>query len=110
MYRMLISKWKLRIILISLSAVKFCGGREWRDDVIKSKGHQVTVQFMSGPQNNGHGLFLSYTSSQHTGIWIHLLIVLTSFKACAYAGHVLGVEQNTKMMDISRYISVHISV
>uniref|UniRef100_A0A671PGL5 Discoidin, CUB and LCCL domain-containing protein 2-like n=1 Tax=Sinocyclocheilus anshuiensis TaxID=1608454 RepID=A0A671PGL5_9TELE len=29
--------------------VKFCGGREWRDAVIHSEGHQVTVQFMSGP-------------------------------------------------------------
>lgn len=67
MYRLLPSKWKLSIILISLSAVKFCGGREGRDPVIESEGHRVTVQFMSGPHNNGRGLFLSYTSSQHTG-------------------------------------------
>ncbi|XP_016383231.1 discoidin, CUB and LCCL domain-containing protein 2 [Sinocyclocheilus rhinocerous] len=48
--------------------VKFCGGREWRDVVIHSEGHQVTVQFMSGPRNNGRGLFLSYTKSQHTDL------------------------------------------
>ncbi|XP_016309645.1 discoidin, CUB and LCCL domain-containing protein 2 [Sinocyclocheilus anshuiensis] len=46
--------------------VKFCGGKEWKDAVIQSEGHQVTVQFMSGPHNNGRGLFLSYTKSQHT--------------------------------------------
>ncbi|XP_051565586.1 discoidin, CUB and LCCL domain-containing protein 2-like [Myxocyprinus asiaticus] len=45
--------------------VKFCGGREWRDAVIESEGHQVTVQFMSGPHSNGRGLFLSYTTNQH---------------------------------------------
>uniref|UniRef100_A0A9J8D4C3 Discoidin, CUB and LCCL domain containing 2 n=1 Tax=Cyprinus carpio carpio TaxID=630221 RepID=A0A9J8D4C3_CYPCA len=48
--------------------VKFCGGKEWRDAVIQSEGHQVTVQFMSGPHNNGRGLFLSYTKSQHTDL------------------------------------------
>ncbi|RXN28997.1 CUB and LCCL domain-containing 2 [Labeo rohita] len=48
--------------------VKFCGGKEWRDTVIQSEGHQVTVQFMSGPHNNGRGLFLSYTESQHTDL------------------------------------------
>ncbi len=54
------------MISISLSAVKFCRGNEWRD-VIQSEGHQVTVQFMSGPHNNERGLFLSYTKNQHTG-------------------------------------------
>uniref|UniRef100_A0A8C1ZJF1 Discoidin, CUB and LCCL domain containing 2 n=1 Tax=Cyprinus carpio TaxID=7962 RepID=A0A8C1ZJF1_CYPCA len=51
-----------------MEIVKFCGGREWRDAVIQSEGHQVTVQFMSGPHNNGRGLFLSYTKSQHTDL------------------------------------------
>uniref|UniRef100_A0A672KYC4 Discoidin, CUB and LCCL domain-containing protein 2-like n=1 Tax=Sinocyclocheilus grahami TaxID=75366 RepID=A0A672KYC4_SINGR len=51
-----------------MEIVKFCGGREWRDAVIHSEGHQVTVQFMSGPHNNGRGLFLSYTKSQHTDL------------------------------------------
>ncbi|XP_052421566.1 discoidin, CUB and LCCL domain-containing protein 2 [Carassius gibelio] len=48
--------------------VKYCGGIKWRDAVIQSEGHQVTVQFMSGPHNNGRGLFLSYTSSQQTDL------------------------------------------
>ncbi|TRZ01459.1 hypothetical protein DNTS_013964 [Danionella cerebrum] len=48
--------------------VKFCGGGEWKDAVIESKGHQLTVQFMSGPHHSGRGLFLSYTNSQHTDL------------------------------------------
>nr|XP_055071373.1 discoidin, CUB and LCCL domain-containing protein 2 isoform X1 [Misgurnus anguillicaudatus] len=48
--------------------VKFCGESEWRDDVIMSEGHQVTVQFMSGSYSKGRGLFLSYSDSQHTDL------------------------------------------
>ncbi|XP_016298501.1 discoidin, CUB and LCCL domain-containing protein 2-like [Sinocyclocheilus anshuiensis] len=39
--------------------VKFCGGREWRDAVIHSEGHQVTVQFMSGPHYYFRSMFLT---------------------------------------------------
>ncbi|XP_056610830.1 discoidin, CUB and LCCL domain-containing protein 2 [Triplophysa dalaica] len=47
--------------------VKFCGEREWRDALV-SEGHQITVQFMSGPHSRERGLFLSYSTSQHTDL------------------------------------------
>ncbi|GAA6074501.1 discoidin, CUB and LCCL domain-containing protein 2 isoform X1, partial [Tachysurus ichikawai] len=43
---------------------KLCGGDVSGPKEVKSSGHQVTVQFMSGPRSLGRGFFLSYTSSQ----------------------------------------------
>ncbi|XP_066542114.1 discoidin, CUB and LCCL domain-containing protein 2 isoform X2 [Hoplias malabaricus] len=45
--------------------VKLCHGDVSGSKVVESAGHQVTVQFMSGPHSPGHGFFLSYASSQH---------------------------------------------
>ncbi|KAI4896196.1 hypothetical protein NFI96_026430 [Prochilodus magdalenae] len=45
--------------------VKLCHGDVNGPKVVNSTGHQVTVQFMSGPHSYGRGFFLSYTSSQH---------------------------------------------
>ncbi|KAG9271018.1 discoidin, CUB and LCCL domain-containing protein 2 isoform X2 [Astyanax mexicanus] len=44
--------------------IKLCHGDVSGPRMVKSDGHQVTVQFMSGPQNHGRGFFLSYASSQ----------------------------------------------
>ncbi|XP_062862024.1 discoidin, CUB and LCCL domain-containing protein 2 [Trichomycterus rosablanca] len=43
--------------------VKFCSGDVSGPKVVESSGHQVTVQFMSGPHSLGRGFFLSYASS-----------------------------------------------
>ncbi|KAF7709270.1 discoidin, CUB and LCCL domain-containing protein 2 [Silurus meridionalis] len=44
--------------------VKFCHGDVSGPKEVNSSGHQVTVQFMSGPRSLGRGFFLSYASSQ----------------------------------------------
>ncbi|XP_030642288.1 discoidin, CUB and LCCL domain-containing protein 2 [Chanos chanos] len=45
--------------------VKLCGGAQLEDNVFQSAGHQVTVQFMSGPHAKVRGFFLSYATNQH---------------------------------------------
>ncbi|XP_017325827.1 discoidin, CUB and LCCL domain-containing protein 2 [Ictalurus punctatus] len=44
--------------------VKFCHGDVSGPKEVTSSGHQVTVQFMSGPHSLGRGFFLSYASSR----------------------------------------------
>ncbi|KAL7881449.1 hypothetical protein AOLI_G00082970 [Acnodon oligacanthus] len=48
--------------------VKLCHGDVSGSRVVESAGHQVTVQFMSGPHSHGRGFFLSYASSKHQGL------------------------------------------
>ncbi|XP_028848195.1 discoidin, CUB and LCCL domain-containing protein 2 [Denticeps clupeoides] len=45
--------------------VTFCGENSAVPDLIRSHGHQVTVQFMTGPDTGGRGFFLSYATDQH---------------------------------------------
>ncbi|TTM51867.1 Discoidin, CUB and LCCL domain-containing protein 2 [Bagarius yarrelli] len=53
-----------QVSYLRLFDVKFCHGDVSSPRKVKSSGHQVTVQFMSGPHSLGRGFFLSYTSSQ----------------------------------------------
>lgn len=48
-------------------AVKYCGLGLKVEERIESTGNQVTVQFMSGAHLSGHGFYLSYSTTEHSG-------------------------------------------
>ncbi|XP_041662528.1 discoidin, CUB and LCCL domain-containing protein 2 [Cheilinus undulatus] len=48
--------------------VKYCGLGLKVNELIESTGNQVTVQFMSGTHHTGRGLYLSYSTTEHTDL------------------------------------------
>lgn len=48
-------------------AVKYCGLGLKVEELIESTANQVTVQFMSGAHHSGHGFYLSYSTTEHSG-------------------------------------------
>ncbi|XP_026151324.1 discoidin, CUB and LCCL domain-containing protein 2 [Mastacembelus armatus] len=48
--------------------VKYCGLGLKITELIESTGNQVTVQFMSGTHHSGRGVYLSYSTTEHTDL------------------------------------------
>lgn len=55
----------------AVGTVKYCGLGMKVKELIESTGNQVTVQFMSGAHHSGHGVYLSYSTTEHSGNCTH---------------------------------------
>jgi len=67
-------------VLPLLSIGKYCGFGFQMDGLITSKSNEVTVQFMSGMHTSGRGFLAAYSTTDKSGIYNYLVIVLVKLE------------------------------